>query len=199
MSKRVSQKQAARFMREQAAREQARRRTVIVSIAAAAVLLVAGLVGWGVYASQHHGGNYSTPKSATSQADGLVLGSGPVTVDVYLDFMCPVCKAYEGQAGQTKITIRNRRQRGATVDALRGREDNLRRGRVGARQRQHEHVRAVAIRRQSARQDLPRVLAVPEAAPVRHCRARGGGRRAVYRFLEQANNTLLFWRRFDLG
>jgi len=101
MSKRVSQKQAARFMREQAAREQARRRTVIVSIAAAAVLLVAGLVGWGVYASQHHGGNYSTPKSATSQADGLVLGSGPVTVDVYLDFRCPVCKAYEGQAGQT--------------------------------------------------------------------------------------------------
>jgi protein-disulfide isomerase len=100
VSKRVSQKQAARFMREQAARERARRRRIVVSIAAAAVLLVAGLIGWGVYANQHHT-SYTAPKTASSQADGLVLGSGPVTVDIYLDFMCPVCKQYEDATGQT--------------------------------------------------------------------------------------------------
>ena len=100
MSKRVNQKQAARLIREQQAREARRRRQVIVSVAAVAVLLIAGLIGWGVYASQHKGG-YTAPSAASSQADGLVIGSGPVTVDIYLDFMCPVCKQYEDQAGQT--------------------------------------------------------------------------------------------------
>lgn len=100
MSKRVNQKQAARFIREQQARDARRRRQVIVSVAAAAVLLVAGLVGWGVYASQHKN-SYTAPSAASSQADGLVIGSGPVTVDIYLDFMCPHCKEYEDQASET--------------------------------------------------------------------------------------------------
>jgi protein-disulfide isomerase len=100
VSKRVGQKQAARFIREQQARDARRRRQVIVSVVAVAVLLIAGLVGWGVYASQHKD-SYTAPATASSQADGLVIGGGPVTVDIYLDFMCPVCKQYEDQAGQT--------------------------------------------------------------------------------------------------
>jgi protein-disulfide isomerase len=102
VSKRVGQKQAARFMREQAARERARKRRIVVSVAAAAVLLVAGLIGWGVYASQRPD-TYTAPAAASQQpqSDGLTIGGGPVTVDVYLDFMCPVCKQFEDQSGTT--------------------------------------------------------------------------------------------------
>jgi protein-disulfide isomerase len=102
VSKRVGQKQAARFMREQQARERARKRRIVVSSVAAAVLLVAALIGWGVYVNQRPNG-YRAPAAATqqAQADGLALGSGPVTVDVYLDFMCPACKQFEDSAGAT--------------------------------------------------------------------------------------------------
>ena len=59
MSSRVKAKQANRLVREQLAREQRRRRTTVVSIVAAAALVIAGLIGWGVYATQ-------TPSSITT-------------------------------------------------------------------------------------------------------------------------------------
>lgn len=100
MSKRVSQKQAARVVREQLAKERTRRRRLIVSAVAAALLLVAGLTGWAVLANQRSD-SYTAPQAAASGATGLRLGSGPVTVDVYLDFMCPHCRDFEEQAGAT--------------------------------------------------------------------------------------------------
>ena len=41
------------------------------------------------------------PKAATST--GLTVGraSAPVTVDVYLDFQCPICKTFEDESGPT--------------------------------------------------------------------------------------------------
>src|SRR5262245_22777156 len=87
-------------VRAQLAKERARRRNLIVSLVAVGALLLAGLVGWGVYASQRPSG-YVTPAHATANADGLVVGSGPATVDIYLDFLCPVCKRFEGEAGTT--------------------------------------------------------------------------------------------------
>jgi len=100
MSKRRSQKQAARFVREQLARERVRRRRLILSAVAAAVLLAAGLVGWAVYVNQRPSG-YQTPATATKQADGLTIGTGPATVEVYLDFQCPACRQFEDSAGAT--------------------------------------------------------------------------------------------------
>jgi protein-disulfide isomerase len=100
MSKRVAQKQAARMVREQLARERRRRRTLWTSVAAAAVLVIAGLVGYGVYASQKPT-SYQTPKHAAEDATGIVSGTGPVTVDIYLDYLCPNCRAFEEQAGST--------------------------------------------------------------------------------------------------
>lgn len=88
------------IVREQLAKERRRRRTLWTTAVAVAVLVIAGLVGWGVYASQRSA-SYKTPAHANADADGLVVGSGAETVDVYLDFMCPACKAFEEAAGPT--------------------------------------------------------------------------------------------------
>jgi hypothetical protein len=75
----MDRKQAARFMREQQARERARKRRIVVSIVAAAVLLAAGLIGWGVYVNRYPS-RYTTPTAASQQPgnDGLPIGTGPV-------------------------------------------------------------------------------------------------------------------------
>ena len=39
------------------------------------------------------------PASATAEGDGVVIGSGPVTVDAYIDFLCPFCRHFELQSG----------------------------------------------------------------------------------------------------
>ncbi|OLB77438.1 MAG: hypothetical protein AUI14_15970 [Actinobacteria bacterium 13_2_20CM_2_71_6] len=101
MSSRVKTKQANRVVREQLAREQRRRRTIIVSIAAAALLVIAGLVGWAVYANQAPPANYAVPAHASGDRTGIVASSGPVTVDFYLDFLCPNCKRFEGDTSST--------------------------------------------------------------------------------------------------
>jgi protein-disulfide isomerase len=41
------------------------------------------------------------PASATADGDGIVLGSGPITVDAYIDFLCPYCRAFELKTGET--------------------------------------------------------------------------------------------------
>ena len=99
MSSRTGQKQAARVVRDQIAKENRRRRTLWTSAIAVAALVIAGLIGWGVYASQSSG-DVVPPPNATATA-GITVGSGPVTVEVYEDFICPACKAFEDQSGQT--------------------------------------------------------------------------------------------------
>lgn len=100
MSKRAGQKRAAWVVREQLARERRRRRAVWTSVIAVAVLVIGGVIGWGVYASQRYG-DYNVPPGATEDGSGIVAGSGPVTVDVYEDFLCPACRLFEEQTGQT--------------------------------------------------------------------------------------------------
>jgi protein-disulfide isomerase len=100
MSSRKDQKQANRMVREQLAKEQRRRATVWISVAAVAALLVAGVVGYGIFASQRTGEVF-TPTAATADGSGFAVGTGPVTVDVYEDFMCPACGQFESSAGAT--------------------------------------------------------------------------------------------------
>ncbi|HTF08848.1 MAG TPA: disulfide bond formation protein DsbA, partial [Asanoa sp.] len=52
MSKRNESKNAAKMVRKQLAAERRRKRTMWTSIAAVAVLVIAGLIGWGVFQSQ---------------------------------------------------------------------------------------------------------------------------------------------------
>ncbi len=100
MSDGKGRNKAARLIREQRARERRRKRAFWTSAGAVAVLVVASLIGWSVYASQQ-AGTYSAPAGANSDGTGIVVGSGPVTIDVYEDFMCPHCKQFEEQAGAT--------------------------------------------------------------------------------------------------
>jgi protein-disulfide isomerase len=36
---------------------------------------------------------------AGTKDDGIVVGSGPVTVDAYIDFLCPFCRQFEEASG----------------------------------------------------------------------------------------------------
>jgi protein-disulfide isomerase len=39
------------------------------------------------------------PANTTSTGDGVIVGKGPVTVDAYIDFQCPFCRAFELTSG----------------------------------------------------------------------------------------------------
>jgi protein-disulfide isomerase len=39
------------------------------------------------------------PAHTTPDADGIMLGGGPVAVDIYIDFMCPFCRMFEERHG----------------------------------------------------------------------------------------------------
>jgi hypothetical protein len=39
------------------------------------------------------------PAGAPPDADGIVLGAGPVRVDAYIDFLCPFCRQFEERSG----------------------------------------------------------------------------------------------------
>ena len=45
------------------------------------------------------------PASATPTGDGVVMGAGPVTVDAYIDFLCPFCRQFELSSGEALATM----------------------------------------------------------------------------------------------
>jgi protein-disulfide isomerase len=95
---------AARRAAEAATRARAerRRRSVWAGIAAGVVVLVALVV---VIVVQTQRTTPSATATVPANADGTVISVGsadaPVTVDLYEDFQCPNCKAFEDQSGAT--------------------------------------------------------------------------------------------------
>lgn len=69
--------------------------------AIAVIVLFAGVVGFGVYRASESGVDAVVPPNAT--ASGVSVGSSgaPATVDLYVDFQCPACRAYEQLAEPT--------------------------------------------------------------------------------------------------
>src|SRR5262245_49335932 len=98
MSKRANKKQANRVVRDRLAMEKRRQRTLWTTLIAIAALIFAGLIGWAVYQGQQSG-DFAVPAHSTDtggeQSGMVVAGSGPVTVEVYLDFLCPACRQFE--------------------------------------------------------------------------------------------------------
>ncbi|MER5626039.1 thioredoxin domain-containing protein [Streptosporangium sp. NPDC002544] len=45
------------------------------------------------------------PADASTAGDGIAVGSGPVIVDVYIDFLCPFCRAFEEAAGPALVRL----------------------------------------------------------------------------------------------
>jgi protein-disulfide isomerase len=101
VSSRAKTKQANRIVREQLAAEQRRRRTITVSIVAVAVLLLAGLVGIGIYLNQKPAANAAVPAGTGGDHTGIGVSSGSVPVDIYIDYLCPNCKRFEDSAQST--------------------------------------------------------------------------------------------------
>ncbi|MFE9202092.1 DsbA family protein [Micromonospora sp. NPDC007230] len=100
MSSRKGQKKAAQVVRAQIAREKRRTRTIITSIAAVVVLVIAGLIGWAVYSSQQSK-TFTAPPGANAGGTGILDGNGPVTIDLYEDYLCPVCRQFQQVNGAT--------------------------------------------------------------------------------------------------
>ena len=108
--------QAKRIVAQQKARERRRTVTLWTSIGVVAVLVIAGLIGWGVLASQENdtAGKVVVPAGAVDDGSAFARGTGPVTVDIYEDFMCPICGDFEAAAGpainqlvdEGKVTVR---------------------------------------------------------------------------------------------
>jgi len=99
------QRDAARARAAEAAKRQ-RRRMRILTIAGAVV--IGGLIGAIVFAVVRSAGGEQTPPAAVSsgalvaptgatEAGALTVGKpdAPVTLDVYLDYMCPYCGRFE--------------------------------------------------------------------------------------------------------
>jgi protein-disulfide isomerase len=41
------------------------------------------------------------PADVTAEGDGIIIGSGPVRVDAFIDFLCPFCRRFELSSGPT--------------------------------------------------------------------------------------------------
>lgn len=91
---------AAKLARQRAAER--RRKARFGSVVAAVVLVASMLVGFVVYQTRDKApDNFAVPKGAT--ATGVVVGKpdAKVTIDLYVDFMCPHCKRFEEESAAT--------------------------------------------------------------------------------------------------
>lgn len=92
-----AKERARRMARLRAA--QRRKHQMWLSVAATALVVVA-LVAW--YAVSRGSDEPVTPSAAPATVSedgvGLVVGAGPVTVELYSDFLCPACRAFETDA-----------------------------------------------------------------------------------------------------
>ncbi|WP_026930931.1 DsbA family protein [Glycomyces tenuis] len=88
-------RQAAEALRRQRAAE-ARRKKVLFGVAiGGAVVLIGGLLGLGIWLNRDSGYEVNDPAAATTDSYAVQIGSGPVEVDIYLDYLCPACKQFE--------------------------------------------------------------------------------------------------------
>jgi protein-disulfide isomerase len=93
---------------------QIRQRLRLVTAVAAAILVAAAGIGVAVQANRSH---VEVPATAASSAysgpvspagsDGIVLGypDAKVTVDLYEDFMCPICGLFESRSGAQILSL----------------------------------------------------------------------------------------------
>jgi protein-disulfide isomerase len=97
VSKRGSQRDASRLIRQQKAIEARRKRSVRISAIVAGVLVAVSVGAYVVYANTRPT-THNVPQQANAAGTGIVAGSGPVKVDVYQDYLCPSCQAFHTAA-----------------------------------------------------------------------------------------------------
>ncbi|WP_436523191.1 DsbA family protein [Actinoplanes sp. HUAS TT8] len=107
---------ARRIVEQQKAADKRRKVTLWTSVVVVVALVVAGFIGYATISKQNSSttGALVTPSAAVDDGTAFSVGTGAVTVDVYEDFMCPICNHFEQQSGATlknyltagKITLR---------------------------------------------------------------------------------------------
>lgn len=76
-------------------------RTVLIVVGVVLVVAVAAVVGVLLLTRSSSGTAVTPTYSASASDDGIVTaGSGPVVVDVYEDYLCPICERFEERYGQ---------------------------------------------------------------------------------------------------
>ena len=106
-------REARRIVEQQKAAERRRKVTLWTTAGVVLVLVIAGLTGFVIYNNQNKG-KVTVPSVAVDDGTAFAVGSGPVVVDLYEDFMCPICNEFEKQSGATvkslvaanKVTVR---------------------------------------------------------------------------------------------
>jgi protein-disulfide isomerase len=95
-SRRIKEMQAAQRRAEQ------RRRNLVIGAVAVAVIAVIVGIAVAVQSNRDETGPVVVPSGANGKyAIERGKASAPVTMELYEDFQCPVCKAYEGFLGDT--------------------------------------------------------------------------------------------------
>jgi protein-disulfide isomerase len=99
-------KQARADARLAAAGIKAPKRSGLTTVLVAIVAVAAVLVGVGVYFAR---ASRDVEPTYTATVSGAVVtaGTGPVVVDVYEDFLCPVCERFEQRYGNELTTALN--------------------------------------------------------------------------------------------
>lgn len=87
---------ARRASRQLARRRQGSHRS-LVALTALVVLLLAVLTGVGVWQA-NRSEDAAVPAAAGADPTGLPAGTGAVTVEIYLDFLCPACREFDRTA-----------------------------------------------------------------------------------------------------
>jgi protein-disulfide isomerase len=91
----TDRRQAAEALRRQQAAE-ARRRKIVFGVAiGAAVVLIGGLLAWGIWMNREPDYEVQDPAAQVTDTFGVQIGDGPVQVDLYIDYMCPACNQFE--------------------------------------------------------------------------------------------------------
>jgi protein-disulfide isomerase len=99
-----ARRRRAAVLRQQQARQDMRRRRTVVAVVVVVLLALVVGVGVAVQAGRDSGGgSLAEPSGTTSDGTGFAAGQAdaPVTVEVYEDFQCPACRAFEESSGQT--------------------------------------------------------------------------------------------------
>lgn len=102
VSSRKQQRRASQVVKQRLAAERRRRMVIWTTVIVVCLLVVAGGVGITLYSlQQQHANDSAMPHGSTSSDLRVLVGDGPVTVDVYLDLQCPICKEFETTARST--------------------------------------------------------------------------------------------------
>lgn len=91
----TDRRQAAEALRRQQAAEAKRRKIVFGVAIGAAVLLIGGLLTWGIWMNRDKEYAVTDPSARVTDTYAVQVGDGPVEVDLFIDYMCPACNQFE--------------------------------------------------------------------------------------------------------